>query len=275
MRQIRIVKSGEATAPGEAYLENTPVLRSHVGTQPDLFLRWNAIPLSAAAVDIAVHLHGFSEEGRAMPLSEKVPRSGLDLSRRSRPTLAILPRGNWIRYRWYDFPALPAGGIDDLVDHALSVVSDAIGARAALQPDRLLLTAHSGGCMPALDILDGMRRKPEELFVFDGLYGRDPANGGPMAGLETLDGWLAGRFAAEPQRPGALRVVYIERQTGPLSRAVGERVARHLAAADPALRQSLARRYRVEPSGYPHPRIAQRCLPELLASAETVFDWSR
>ena len=42
-------------------------------------------------------------EGAAMPLSEKVARSGLDLSGRRRPTLAVLPRGNWIRHYAYDF----------------------------------------------------------------------------------------------------------------------------------------------------------------------------
>jgi len=31
----------------------------------------------------------------------------------------------------------------------------------------------------------------------------------------------------------------------------------------------------VEPAGVPHPRVAQRCLPELLAAADAVFDWSR
>ena len=62
--------------PGEAYLAETPVLRAHAGTQPDLFLRWNAVPKPAAAVDVVVHLHGFSQQGGDMALAEKVPRSG-------------------------------------------------------------------------------------------------------------------------------------------------------------------------------------------------------
>src|SRR6266571_905258 len=114
--------------PGEAYLSDTPVLRGHAGTQPDLFLRWNEIPVTAEAVDVAVHLHGFSQQGGAMPLAEKVARSGLDLSARSRPTLAILPRGNWIRHTWYDFPALLAGGIDRLVDYALAEFGERFAA---------------------------------------------------------------------------------------------------------------------------------------------------
>jgi hypothetical protein len=93
-------------SPGEAYLEHTPVLQTHAGTQPDLFLRWNRIPLPAPAIDVVVHLHGFSQEGSVMPLTEKVVRSGLDLSRRTRPTLGMLPRGNWLRHYYYDFPVL-------------------------------------------------------------------------------------------------------------------------------------------------------------------------
>src|SRR5207245_11102470 len=93
-----IALSDGDVSPGEAYLANTPVLREHAGTQPDLLLRWNRIPSSAQTLDVVIHLHGFSQQGGEMRLAEKVMRSGLDLSRRSRPTLAMLPRGNWIRH---------------------------------------------------------------------------------------------------------------------------------------------------------------------------------
>ena len=56
-----IAISGASVLPGEAYLSHTPVLDSHVGTQPDLFMRWNRIPLSAVSLDVVVHLHGFSQ----------------------------------------------------------------------------------------------------------------------------------------------------------------------------------------------------------------------
>ena len=154
-------------APGEAFVADTPGLRAHAGTQPDLFLRWNAIPATAEAVDVVVHLHGFSQNGGNMKLAEKVPRSGLDLTGRTRPTLAVLPRGNWIRHTWYDFPALLDGGLDDLVAHA---VGQFAGGRS-LRVDRLILTAHSGGGMPAVDAIAGARFPPDELHVFDGLYG--------------------------------------------------------------------------------------------------------
>jgi hypothetical protein len=259
-------------APGEVYLSDTPVLKSHAGTQPDLFLRWNEVLRSAASVDVVVHLHGFSQEGRAMPLAEKVERSGFDLSRRTRPTLAILPRGNWIRHYYYDFPALLSGGIDKLINYGLQCLAQTIAAPQAFAADRFILTAHSGGGMPAVDVIEGAGRSPDEFFVFDGFYGRDPAGGNPMQGLEVIDRWLRERLQQEPQRLGALRVIYIEQQTGPFSRAVGELITRHLATA-PALSASLSQRYRIETSGVQHSQIARRCLPELLAASNAQFDW--
>jgi hypothetical protein len=269
------MKSGrQATiSPGEVYLCDTPVLRPHAGAQPDLFLRWNEVSSSAEAVDVVVHLHGFSRAGSAMPLSEKVAGGGIDLSHRTRPTLALVPRGNWLRYTWYDFPALLEGGLDRLIDYGLRRFAGAVGSSAPAL-DRLVLTAHSGGGMPALDAIEGATCAPDELHVFDGLYGRDPASGDPMRGLATIDRWLGDRLAQEPQRTGALRVVYIERQTGPFSRAVGRLVAERLAAVEPDLARRLAARYRVERSGVPHSQIARRCAAELLADPAAEFDWT-
>jgi len=277
MPDLAIALSHKTVAPGDGYVSGTPVLQPHKGTQPDLFLRWNAVPPEVQAIDVVVHLHGFSRSGGSMPLSEKAPRSGLDLSRRTRPTLALLPRGNWLRHSWYDFPALLGGGIDRLVDYGLDCFAAALPGRASapLGVDRFVLTAHSGGGMPAVDAIADAQRSPDEFYVFDGLYGRDPATGDPLRGLETIDHWLAGRMAGEPARPGALRVVYIEQQTGPFSRKVGELIARHLADADPAQAANLRRRYRVEPSATQHARIAERCGPDLLAAADIEFDWSR
>ena len=258
-------------APGETFLSDTPALSAHRGMQPDLFLRWNRIPEEAAAVDIAVFLHGFSQSGGAMPLAEKIERSGLILTDRTRPTLAMLPRGNWIRHYAYDFPALLDGGIDLLLAYGLHRLVDMRGKPTAL--DRFVLGAHSGGGMPAIDVIAGAQAQPDELFIFDGLYGRDPALGDPMQGIETVDRWLAARFAAEPERPGALRVAFIESQTGPFSRAVAKRLAAHLDRADASLRPALARRYRVEASGVQHSQVARVALPELLADPAADIPW--
>ena len=274
MHDLRTTLSGESVAAGEAYLADTPVLRWHAGTQPDLLLRWNEIPRAAAAVDVVVFLHGFSRQGRDMPLAEKAASSGLDLSGRKRPTLALLPRGNWLRYTWYDFPALLAGGIDLLVEYGLQSFAQAIG-RGGLAAERLILAAHSGGGMPAVDAIAGAQRPPGELYVFDGLYGRNPATGDPMQGIETIDQWLGARLAGEPERAGALRVLYIEQQTGAFSRAVAALIARRLAEVEPRLAEALRRRYRVEVSPVQHSQIARRCLPELLTRSDIDFDWSK
>ena len=274
MNNLAIALSGDDVTPGDAYLRDTPALQSHAGTQPDLFLRWNRIPLPVASVDVVVHLHGFSQQGPAMPLSEKVASSGLDLSGRERPTIALLPRGNWLRHTWYDFPALLDGGMDRLVEYGLQRFAQAMG-RAMLAVDRFILAAHSGGGMPAVDAIAGARRAPDEFYVFDGLYGRDPSRDDPMRGLETIDRWLGERLMRESERAGALLVIYIEQQTGPFSRKVGELITRHLAGVEPALVAALGRRYRVEPSRVPHSQIARRCLPELLVRSDAEFDWSR
>ena len=274
MQDLDITLLGDGVTPGEACLADTPVLRSHAGTQPDLFVRWNAVPLAVSSVDVVVHLHGFSQQRGTMPLAEKVAGSGLDLSGRVRPTIALLPRGNWLRFTWYDFPALLDGGIDRLVEYGLQRFAEAMG-RSTLAMERLILSAHSGGGMPAIDAIAGAQRPPDEFYVFDGLYGRDPARGDPMKGLETIDQWLGERLAQEPGREGALRVVYIEQQTGPFSRKVAELIARRLADVESALAALPHRRYRVEPSRLQHSQIARRCLPDLLAGSSAKFDWSR
>jgi hypothetical protein len=143
----------------------------------------------------------------------------------------------------------------------------------SLSADRFILAAHSGGGIPAVDAIAGASRPPDEFHVFDGLYGRDPASGDPLRGLEVIEAWLRDRLRREPAREGALRVIYIEQQTGPFSRKVAELVARYLADADPARVESLSRRYRVELSGVQHSQIAPRCMPELLAAADEQFNW--
>ena len=155
----------------------------------------------------------------------------------------------------------------------LSRFARIVGAPVAPTRDRLILTAHSGGGMPAVDTLSGAAHPPDELHFFDALYGRDPRAGDPLGGLDILDRWLGDRLAGEPGQPGALRVVYIEGETGRYSRAVGEAIARHLATADPALRPMLARRYRIERSFVPHSHVAMQAGPSLLAAAEADIAW--
>ena len=94
-----------------------------------------------------------------------------------------------------------------------------------------------------------------------------------MRGLEVIEAWLGARLQREPEREAALRVIYIEQQTGPFSRKVAELIARRLANAEPARAERLARRYRVEVSGVQHSQIARRCMAELLTSPDAQFNW--
>ncbi len=154
-----------------------------------------------------------------------------------------------------------------LVDHALGWAGMAL--------DRLILTGHSGGVMPALYIIAAARRQPDEMHLYDGLYGRDPSFGDPARDLATIDRWLGERFATEPDRPGALRVAYIHGQTGPMSREVAALVDRHFASADPVQTALLSRRYRVERSHVPHSHVAWCCGPDLLADPGGNVDWAK
>src|SRR5260221_4715925 len=216
---LRLALADDSLLPGKAYLAETPVLHGHVGTQPDLFLRWNAIPLAAESIDIVVHLHGFSQQGGAMPLSEKVPKSGLDLSRRSRPTLALLPRGNWIRHYYYDFPALLSGGIDALIAYAAEQFARAMPSGGGLDIDRVVLSAHSGGVMPAIDVVAGAAQPPDELYLFDGPCGAavPGARGAEVIRPGRSGGGGAGgltRVGAGPGGGGALFLVRTRNKLG-------------------------------------------------------------
>ena len=92
--------------------------------------------------------------------------------------------------------------MDRLIDYALSIFGSAASLKGGeLKLSRFILTAHSGGGMPAIDAIAGARRLPDELYIFDGLYGRDPATGDPMRGLETIDHWLGDAVCAGTRLP--------------------------------------------------------------------------
>src|SRR5215813_199363 len=98
-------------SPGEQFLDTSKSksnpLSGHGGVGDNLALRWNAVPRDVQEIDVVVHLHGYinlpPDEGKniARPpasntLRALVKRSGLDLSGRTRPTLAMVPRGRRI-----------------------------------------------------------------------------------------------------------------------------------------------------------------------------------
>lgn len=267
------VKPGTTTG-GDLVVDRHPVLRGHAGTPPDLILRWNAMS-NPSAIDIVVHFHGFSASKQAMNLrGEILPISGLDLTgpggagpSRTRPTLAILPRGNYYggdTGRGYSFPNLTArGALRKLIDDALARFTARTGISAPM--GRLVLTGHSGGGAPLSAVLShgdpGI--DPDEVIVYDGLYGSSDA----------VLAWARRRIAAEVATPSAvppaLRVFYRRGSrkypgTQPNSEALGKALCQPLAAPD-AVR--LRPRFRVELTSAEHWDMPRRFGRALLADA--------
>ena len=253
-----------AVAEGREVVATVPLLHGHVGTPPDLILRWNRMTSVPQAVDVAIHLHGFSGRGAAMRLdADKEPRSGLDFANpdppgepgRTEPTLCVLPRGNYYGGRsgmGYDFPALiTPEALRQLIDFALARFAARIGA-AQVAMRRLLLTAHSGGGAPLMRILG--HYDPDEVHVFDGLY----------SSAAPLVRWVTARLARPDAASSALRVLYI---AGTGTAAQSESVARALAGLLSGSADPRARRFRVEATRVVHNDIPRRFGWRLLLDA--------
>jgi hypothetical protein len=269
-------------------------LRGHGGSGENLFLRWNSIPIDARAIDVVMHLHGYIPQGPdAGTLKALAWRSGLDLSGRTRPTLAILPRGRRIapeevlrnqerlnklprkpganpkkaRTDVYTFPALTRDdgkGLESLISGALVWFAGQLSRRNGepLQLGRLILTAHSGGgaALNMLVAAHARRRacNPDEVHVFDGLYGE-------ATGLKS---WVTARLATDRRRSsgemraqgGGLRVFY---------RADGTQYwTADLAQSLPG-RTPLSPWYRVECTTVEHLKIPNTYGPPLLRDRAT------
>lgn len=277
---------------GEQYVDtstwNADPLRAHGGTGANVLLRWNDVPSDTRSIDVVVHLHGYCGlPPNAQMLRAVAARSGLDLSGRTRPTLAILPRGRRItreevqkkqallnerarqsgkkpataRSDVYTFPALlrdDGAGLAALINAALQWFARTVlsrGAGATVPIARLILTAHSGGGA-ALDRLVALhaRRKlcnPDEVQAFDALYSQ--ANG--------LKSWVSARLRADRGAAGyggGLRVLY---------RGGTQRWSEDLARLLPARGHALSRRYRAECTRVGHLEIPNAFGPALLRDA--------
>lgn len=255
--------SPAGVAAGELVEDRLPLLARHRGTPPDLVLRWNAMPVAPERVDVVVHLHGFSGRRAAMRIDrDKLPASGLDFADpdapgragRSRPTLAILPRGNFYGGRsgiGYDFPALLApGALQQLIRQSLALFARANGL-APVAAGRLILTAHSGGGAPLMRLLSDV--DPDEVHCFDALYGNPAA----------LIRWAESRLRGPAARDGALRVLY---RAGEGTASHSQAVARALAPLT-ASEPSLARHWRTDAVPQSHNDIPRHYGWRLLADA--------
>jgi hypothetical protein len=285
-----------AIAAQDLPVDDLALLRDHHEVNPDMILRWNAMPAIPDQLDVVVHLHGFSGAHPPMNLNIKLPISGLDFvpppvaggrpqpswSGRTRSTLCVLPRGKRGAHPrddgvWpYRFPAITnPSGFQGLLSEAISRFCAAVGASNPIPLGRLILTAHSGGGAPLNAILaftESHSLDPHEVHVFDALYG---ATG-------NIDRWLSRRLGDDARRlaagvadpiryvgeqAGALRIFYLGgagTQDG--SRALDAAAARLIPSGTP-YSAPLRNRYRAQRTVVPHGVIAYWYGGRLLADA--------
>jgi hypothetical protein len=287
--ELANVDQGELAVPselaiflGRLELTSTPLLAGHRGTQPDLILRWNDMT-DPPAVDVVIHLHGYSDQLQRMKLTAKEAYSGLDFSNpndssdtrpgRTSPTLCILPRGSYAGDRLagnpecssnaqcYTFPALiTPSGVHDLIAYSLGQFQTTTGASAAASTRREIVTAHSGGGAALMRIL--AHNTPDEVHVFDALYW----------GVSPLISWVNGRIAAEIQAwaPGKTRAdgglcVLCRTGTKAASLRVLRAIRAAIAGAPPDAQPVLQASYRVLSTKVAHGEIPRRFGWRLLA----------
>jgi hypothetical protein len=258
-----------AIKAGTLEVQKIPLLASHHGRAPDLILRWNEMPTVPAEIDVVVHLHGYSWATMTLPKHMEV-WAGLDLAPvdgasgagRSRPTLTVLPRGHFTGvkvgkiYR-YTFPALTTkDGLTTLVRVAMEHFANQVGGPPP-KVGRLIMTAHSGGGAPLMQIL--RRHDPHEVHVFDGLY-QDPNALAEWAGRHITADRAAVQAGGAPS--GAMRVFF-----GPSTRLFSTRLHNVIAADLRDAPTSIADRYRVESSRLGHWQIARQYGWRVLADA--------
>lgn len=281
--QVAVARALDVRA-GDRYVDTTRggsnPLAGHGGAGENLYLGWTAVPDDVTTIDVVVHLHGYtaSDPTRSM-LEGKVAASGLDLTGRTRPTLAILPRGRKItadeirRARQagkpanpsrYTFPALLAqqgSGLEALLQYALTFFGREVLGGRTITPARLIITAHSGGGAPLNDLLSHRARRaacdPHEVHVFDALYG--PVQGiadwvrSRVARDAALASGGAGAEEALAREGGGCRVLY-----RPDTRSGSVELAGAFPTSSP-----LRPAYRAEATGVAHgdiPRVFGRAL---------------
>ena len=260
----------EGAAPGRLIIDSVPLISAHRGTQPDLILKWNQLG-NETGVDVVVHFHGYSGRGVAMRIDrDKEANSGFDFASpnegtegRQRPTIAILPRGNYFGGNsgmGYNFPQLIApGAIQSLIEFSLNRVSENLGR--SLRMARLIITGHSGGGAPVNAVL--AHTNPDEVQIFDGLY----SSGANVSAWAKRR--IAGALSGAGQVPPALRILYLPGSkkypgTQPNSEAVARSIQSLL--ADPAA-QPLRPFFRVQMTQVAHNNIPATYGWHLLADA--------
>ena len=273
---IHLTADAGEVAPGCCYLSETPALETHIGSQPDLFLAWTAVGADASELDVVLYFHGFAVIGeKTAQLRDFVAVSGLDpgsggksLADRKRPTLAIVPRGSASPERsphtpfWpYAFPALAHGGaatlVSDLVRSFSAARQAAIVTAPPLQVGRFIVAGHSGGGRGVVGTLAGGHLTPDEVYLFDALYG-DPG--------QPLSDWIDA-LVDSPSRRRRLWIGYLP-GTADNSRLVERRCEAAIAGAAAGLQAGLRQRLCIVPVEGGHMDVPRRYARSLLAADE-------
>ena len=263
---------------GNTYISNTPLLSSHRGTQPDLYISWNDMSGVPSSVDVIVHLHGHSADRDRMLLKNKAAQSGLDYCDpagngqcRTRKSVGIIPRGHYdpraataakkANLDVYSFPALVSkSAMRDLIAYGLERFAKYIGASNTISQSRLILTCHSGGgdwLGPILSNID-----PDEIHLFDAMYGVP----------DTLLTWIARHMtAANAGTAGtsAFRMFYTDSVwTTPHANIIAAQVRNALRKANNIA--ALAPYFKVEVTGVQHLDIPRTYGWQLLVDASAL-----
>ena len=253
--------------------------RASTGSDANVVLLWNDISASSlSTIDVVVHFHGWrhpwlseANQFTGMAPHQKEGVSGIVLTTRARPTLAILPRGKQGKGTSMSFPQLAGTNLQTLIDDSLDwFATNQLGQPAgSLSVCRLIFTGHSGGGGPLQDF--AASHDPHEEHVYDALYG-------DADGVNRIAGWAQDRIARDAtalagisaqtaresymlNQGGACRVFYLPDDssdgTGRRSKALHQELtcAIRNATSDSAIQTLLTTYYRVEIAKLAHEDI--------------------
>jgi len=259
-----------------------PVLSSHAASD-NLALRWTVPAEVPSAVDVVVHLHGFVAKGSPLSAAGKERMSGVELERRDRLTLGMVPVGKKTggvsrdgKSDVVDFPALLSGdGLNKTIRWALDwYAKEQLGNRVmgSLKVDRLVLTAHSGGGARLLKLL-AAGHDPQELHLFDCFYESPAAakdwaarhiatDAAMLAGISNENDWVPYMRS----RGGALCCAWdgTGSMSGELKTGIDAALGK---VGNERIRSLLTRYYRVLRAGMGHNDIPGAWGPVLLRDA--------
>ncbi len=266
-------------------------------------LRWIlSTPASQAIkkMDVAVHIHGFVPKDKDIDLNSLDGYSGIRFEygagtgarKRPRNTLGIHPMGlrkdivsSNPKLNVVNFPVLVDDGkLDELIASSLKWLAENQLKQTAgsIQRDRLILTAHSGGVDRVARMLDHGKKPalnvdPNELHLFDGVYGTDVFTAWAKKHIKADADALAARKSADwptymSESGGALRCVFGDATCNggkQLSEELGELLRR--IASDSALRDFLGTYYRSESTEKDHYDIPRSFGPQVMTKSCAEF----